>query len=192
MNKVKNIQVVEFGRFEMDTWYYAPYPEPYASQHKLYICEYTLKYFRKKKTLIRHLAKLDLRHPPGVFLITPVFCGICRTMSRFLPSLHPHISPGDEIYRSPPPPPGQPNFVGGAVTSPPISVFEVDGKKAKVMYSQVIGRIGMQLLSLCSQPIPSALSFTGLLPEPVSPLKALPGPQDPILRRRPFSVLCHV
>ena len=49
----------------MDTWYYSPYPEPYASQHKLYICEYTLKYFRKKKTLMRHLAKLDLRHPPG-------------------------------------------------------------------------------------------------------------------------------
>ena len=66
VHKVKNIQVVEFGRFEMDTWYYAPYPEPYASQHKLYICEYTLKYFRKKKTLIRHLAKLDLRHPPGM------------------------------------------------------------------------------------------------------------------------------
>lgn len=58
-------QVVEFGRFEMDTWYYSPYPEPYASQHKLYVCEYTLKYFRKKKTLLRHLAKLDVRHPPG-------------------------------------------------------------------------------------------------------------------------------
>jgi hypothetical protein len=39
---------------------------------------------------------------------------------------------GDEIYRSPPPPPGQPNYVGGAVTNPPISMFEVDGKKAKV------------------------------------------------------------
>mmetsp|Transcript_23767 Transcript_23767/g.70562 ORF Transcript_23767/g.70562 Transcript_23767/m.70562 type:complete len:459 (-) Transcript_23767:321-1697(-) len=102
-NRVKNIQVVEFGRFEMDTWYYSPYPEPYALQHKLFVCEYTLKYFRKKKTLIRHLAKLDIRHPPG-----------------------------DEIYRSPPPPLGQPNYVGGAVTTPPISVFEVDGKKAKV------------------------------------------------------------
>ncbi|EFJ50209.1 hypothetical protein VOLCADRAFT_73914 [Volvox carteri f. nagariensis] len=101
--RVKNIQVVEFGRYEMDTWYYSPYPEPYASANKLYLCEYTLKYFRKKKTLLRHLAKLDIRHPPG-----------------------------DEIYRSPPPPPGQPNYIGGAVTKPPISVFEVDGKKAKV------------------------------------------------------------
>jgi hypothetical protein len=50
-------------------------------------------------------------------------------------------SPGDEIYRSPPPPPSQPQYVGGAVTNPPISVFEVDGKKAKV-------RAGLQ--SLCS------------------------------------------
>ncbi len=49
----------------MDTWYYSPYPEPYASATKLYLCEYTLKYFRKKKTLLRHLAKLDIRHPPG-------------------------------------------------------------------------------------------------------------------------------
>ena len=57
--------MVEFGRFEMDTWYYSPFPEPYASQEKLYICEFTLKYFRKKRTLLRHLAKLDIRHPPG-------------------------------------------------------------------------------------------------------------------------------
>jgi histone acetyltransferase MYST1 len=57
--------MIEFGRYEMDTWYYSPYPEPYASCSKLYVCEYSLKYFRKKKTLLRHLAKLDIRHPPG-------------------------------------------------------------------------------------------------------------------------------
>lgn len=100
--KVKNIQVVELGRWEMDTWYYAPYPEPYASQARLYICEFSLKYFRKKRTLLRHLAKLDARHPPG-----------------------------DEIYRSPSPSAAG-SAASGAVTDPPISVFEVDGKKAKV------------------------------------------------------------
>eukprot|EP00878_Enallax_costatus_P021851 GHUV01023159.1.p1 GENE.GHUV01023159.1~~GHUV01023159.1.p1 ORF type:complete len:304 (+),score=94.81 GHUV01023159.1:208-1119(+) len=97
------LQVVEFGKYEMDTWYYSPFPEPYASCHKLYICEYSLKYFRKKSTLLRHLAKLEARHPPG-----------------------------DEIYRSPPPPPNNPTFVGGAVTNPPIAMFEVDGKANKV------------------------------------------------------------
>lgn len=55
----------------------------------------------------------------------------------YLPLLRPASTSGDEIYRSPPPPPGQPNYTGGAVTKPPISVFEVDGKKAKVgAYSQ--------------------------------------------------------
>jgi hypothetical protein len=88
--------VVEFGKFEMDTWYYSPFPEPYASCHKLYICEYSLKYFRKKATLLRHLAKLKERHPPG-----------------------------DEIYRSPAPPTNNPGYVGGAVANPPVAVFEV-------------------------------------------------------------------
>ncbi|KAL4857957.1 putative MYST-like histone acetyltransferase 1 [Chlorella vulgaris] len=101
--KVKNIQSVELGKHELDTWYYSPYPEPHASCNKLYICEYTLKYFRKKKTLLRHLAKCTLRHPPG-----------------------------DEIYRSPPAPANDPSLVGGAITNPPISMFEVDGKKSKV------------------------------------------------------------
>lgn len=32
-------QVIELGKYEMDTWYYSPYPEPYASCEKLYICE---------------------------------------------------------------------------------------------------------------------------------------------------------
>ncbi|WIA12761.1 hypothetical protein OEZ85_006395 [Tetradesmus obliquus] len=101
--KVKNVQVVEYGRYEMDTWYYSPYPEPYASCHKLYVCEYSLKYFRKKATLLRHLAKLEARHPPG-----------------------------DEIYRSPPPPASNPGASSNAVANPPIAVFEVDGKANKV------------------------------------------------------------
>ena len=97
--KVKNIQVIELGRHEIDTWYFSPYPEPYASCQKLYVCEYTLKYFRKKKTLLRHMAKCSLRCPPG-----------------------------DEIYSSP----TRPGSTPSAYTSPQISVFEVDGKKAKV------------------------------------------------------------
>lgn len=84
--KVKNIQVVELGCYEMDTWYYSPYPEEFSKCTKLYLCEYCLKYFRKAKTLDRHKTKCEWRHPPG-----------------------------DEIYRD-----GQ------------ISMFEVDGKKAKI------------------------------------------------------------
>jgi histone acetyltransferase MYST1 len=100
--KVKNIQVVELGRHEVDAWYYSPYPEPYSSFEKLYICEFTLKYFRKKRTLLRHLAKCPLRHPPG-----------------------------NEIYRSPTSAEATESTPAAAITEVPLSVFEVDGKKAK-------------------------------------------------------------
>lgn len=73
-----------------------PNPHPTSPTQKLYICEYSLKYFRKKATLLRHLAKLKERHPPG-----------------------------DEIYRSPAPPTNNPGYIGGAVANPPVAVFEV-------------------------------------------------------------------
>jgi histone acetyltransferase MYST1 len=63
--KVKNIQSVEFGIYEMDTWYYSPFPEEYSTTPKLYMCEFCLKYMRKAKTLERHKAKCDRRHPAG-------------------------------------------------------------------------------------------------------------------------------
>lgn len=48
--------------------YYSPYPEPYCGCEKLYVCEYTMKYFRKPKSLERHLAKLQTRQPPGALV----------------------------------------------------------------------------------------------------------------------------
>lgn len=34
--------------------YFSPYPEEYANVHKLYICEFCLKYMKKKKSIERH------------------------------------------------------------------------------------------------------------------------------------------
>lgn len=56
---------MELGKHELDAWYYSPFPEPYAGCHKLFICEYDLKYFRKKRTLLKHLATLPRKAPPG-------------------------------------------------------------------------------------------------------------------------------
>ena len=63
--KVKNIEKIEMGRYEMDCWYYSPYPEEVSGEGKLYLCEFCLKYMRKRKTLLRHKGKCPLRHPPG-------------------------------------------------------------------------------------------------------------------------------
>lgn len=65
ITKVKNIQTIELGKYEIDTWYFSPYPEEFATCTKLYICEFCLKYMKKKKTLMRHKLKCELRHPPG-------------------------------------------------------------------------------------------------------------------------------
>jgi histone acetyltransferase MYST1 len=65
ITKVKNIQTIEIGKFEVDTWYFSPYPEEFANCQKLYMCEFCLKYMKKRKTLQRHKLKCDLRHPPG-------------------------------------------------------------------------------------------------------------------------------
>lgn len=65
ITKVKNIQTIELGKYEIDTWYFSPYPEEFAMCTKLFICEFCLKYMKKKKTLMRHKMKCELRHPPG-------------------------------------------------------------------------------------------------------------------------------
>ena len=56
---------IEFGRYEIDTWYSAPYPEEYANAPKVYLCEFCLKYMKTRTILRRHLSKCPWRHPPG-------------------------------------------------------------------------------------------------------------------------------
>lgn len=46
------------GRYEIDTWYFSPYPEEYGKQAKLWICEYCLKYMRLEKTYRYHMVRL--------------------------------------------------------------------------------------------------------------------------------------
>lgn len=64
-NKHSKIHTLEMGRYEMDVWYSAPYPEEYQSLPKLYICEFCLKYMSSATVLRRHLAKCIWRYPPG-------------------------------------------------------------------------------------------------------------------------------
>eukprot|EP00817_Percolomonadidae_sp_ATCC50343_P004630 CAMPEP_0117425614 /NCGR_PEP_ID=MMETSP0758-20121206/5864_1 /TAXON_ID=63605 /ORGANISM="Percolomonas cosmopolitus, Strain AE-1 (ATCC 50343)" /LENGTH=398 /DNA_ID=CAMNT_0005210231 /DNA_START=272 /DNA_END=1465 /DNA_ORIENTATION=- len=66
MTKVKNIDTIVFGKYEIDTWYYSPYPEEFTKHTKrLYVCEYSLKYLKSKKAYLHHLSNCPIRHPPG-------------------------------------------------------------------------------------------------------------------------------
>jgi hypothetical protein len=59
------IKSIQFGDFEVDTWYSAPYPEEYNQQDRLYLCEYCLKYLKDDFGMTRHKKKCPLRCPPG-------------------------------------------------------------------------------------------------------------------------------
>ena len=61
MTKVKNIDVIEFGRYEIDTWYFSPYPEEYSNCSKLYVCEFCLKYMKSPITYARHKVRVCVR-----------------------------------------------------------------------------------------------------------------------------------
>ena len=63
--KVRNILSIELGNHEMDTWYFSPFPPEYNGTKKLYFCEYTLAFFKRKEQLQRHLKKCTVQHPPG-------------------------------------------------------------------------------------------------------------------------------
>ncbi|XP_052765696.1 histone acetyltransferase KAT6A-like isoform X4 [Mya arenaria] len=56
---------IEFGKYEINTWYSSPYPQEYARLSKLYICEYCLKYMKSRSVLQRHMNKCGLQHPPA-------------------------------------------------------------------------------------------------------------------------------
>jgi len=49
ITKVKNINTIELGKYMIETWYFSPYPEEYSKCSRLHICEFCLKYMKKKK-----------------------------------------------------------------------------------------------------------------------------------------------
>lgn len=54
ITKVKFIDTLRIGKFEIDTWYFSPYPDEYGKVKALYVCEYCLKYMRFESTYRRH------------------------------------------------------------------------------------------------------------------------------------------
>nr|XP_045599279.1 uncharacterized protein LOC123758727 isoform X7 [Procambarus clarkii] len=56
---------IDFGQYDIQTWYSAPYPQEYARLTKLFLCEFCLKYMKSISMLGRHLEKCVWRTPPG-------------------------------------------------------------------------------------------------------------------------------
>lgn len=59
------IKCIRFGKYEIDTWHAAPYPEEYSRNKVLYICEFCLKYMNSDYVARRHKVR-----PPRESLCT--------------------------------------------------------------------------------------------------------------------------
>ena len=65
ISRVKNIKMIQLGKYEIETWYFSPYPEEYSFMDLLYICEFCLEPIGTFSRFSRHRQKCTLRHPPG-------------------------------------------------------------------------------------------------------------------------------
>ena len=63
--KVKNIEKIIMGKWQVEAWYYSPFPAEYSDLECLYVCEFCLDYMKKTKTYKNHLQTCTCRKPPG-------------------------------------------------------------------------------------------------------------------------------
>ncbi len=62
---IKYINKLRLGKYEIETWYFSPYPEGYGRVDTLYVCQYCLKYMKYLKTYRDHSRDCKTRQPPG-------------------------------------------------------------------------------------------------------------------------------
>lgn len=65
ITKVKNISKIIMGKYEVEAWYYSPFPPPYNQSETLYICEYCLKYMKNPQFFLKHCSQCKHHSPPG-------------------------------------------------------------------------------------------------------------------------------
>ncbi|XP_014274750.1 histone acetyltransferase Tip60 [Halyomorpha halys] len=65
VTRMKNVEMIELGLHRIRPWYFSPYPQELIDLSCIYICEFCLKYRKSRKCLERHLAKCNVKHPPG-------------------------------------------------------------------------------------------------------------------------------
>ena len=64
--KVKNINRVVMGQWQMETWYFSPFGKEYDGTDVLYVCEFDLNFFARREQLERYLTtKCKCFTPPG-------------------------------------------------------------------------------------------------------------------------------
>jgi len=58
LTKIKHIEKIQLGQYEIDTWYFSPYPKEYQKK-KIWVCEYCFKYSQLEKSLAYHMVGFE-------------------------------------------------------------------------------------------------------------------------------------
>ena len=64
VTRLKTIEFIQFGETTMEAWYHSDFPQEYHCR-VLYICPFTLQFFKHKFELESHSERCDIRCPPG-------------------------------------------------------------------------------------------------------------------------------
>ncbi|EMC91690.1 hypothetical protein BAUCODRAFT_78933 [Baudoinia panamericana UAMH 10762] len=65
ISRVRNLERIQMGNYEIEPWYFSPYPAEFADADMVYICEFCLSYYGNHTQFVRHRHKCTLLHPPG-------------------------------------------------------------------------------------------------------------------------------
>jgi len=63
--RVRNIEKIQMGKYEVEPWYFSPYPVDFIDVDMAFICEFCLSYYGDVVQFERHRSKCNLLHPPG-------------------------------------------------------------------------------------------------------------------------------
>ena len=67
-SKIRNFNTITLGEYQMNTWYFSPYPKDVIKNGDVFICQFCLFYFHSKELLSKHCDYCELRSPPGLMI----------------------------------------------------------------------------------------------------------------------------
>lgn len=65
LQRVSKIKTIHLGDYEIVPWYAAPYPEEYARNDTIYICNHCFKYMSSRNAAVRHRLKCSIGQKEG-------------------------------------------------------------------------------------------------------------------------------
>lgn len=60
LTRIRNIEMVELGRYRIQPWYFSPYPQELTTLPCIYLCEFCLKFVKSSTCLKRHMVIFTL------------------------------------------------------------------------------------------------------------------------------------